>query len=307
MGQKTKPTKSLERNGELLSMCLPAIIKIFIFSYLPMVGIIIAFKNYMPRQGIFGSAWVGLKNFEFFFRSNTAWRVLRNTVAMNMVGLVLSTVVHVAVALLLYEVIRRSVLKTYQTVMFIPYFFSWVLVGLMMTVFFSPTNGMLTKAAAILGNPNVNFYATPGYWLAILPVISVWKGLGFGSLVYYSALMGIDREIFEAAEIDGANKWQRTWAISIPYIMPMITVMTILSLGNIIRADFGLFYFVPQRQSQLFPVTDVIDTFVFRALAENGDFGMSSAVGLFQSVVGFLMVIAANMIAKSADEDYSLF
>lgn len=299
--------RNLKQDRELLVMCLPAIIKIFIFSYLPIFGIVIAFENYIPIKGIFGSEFVGFKNFEFFFTSQSVMTVLRNTLGINLLCIILGLACNVLFALLLYEVVSRLMLKVYQTIMFIPYFFSWVLVGLMLTTLLSSPNGLVVSLAHTLFGQRMDFYTQPAYWVAILPIVSVWKGLGFGSLIYYSVLMSIDKELFEAARIDGATKAQTIWNISVPFLIPMMSVMTILAIGNIIRADFGLFYFVPRNVPQLYPVTDVIDTYVYRALAVNGDFGMSSAVGVFQSVIGFVMVLASNKIAKSVNKDYSLF
>jgi putative aldouronate transport system permease protein len=304
---KSKWKKDLHYNREMLLMCFPVIIKTIIFSYLPMVGIIIAFKDYSPMDGIFGSKWIGLKNFEFFFKSSSAWTVLRNTLGLNALGIVLSTIVNLMLAFLLYEISKKIVLKIYQTLLFIPYFFSWVIVGLVLTVFLSPTNGALTKLLLAFTGNDINFYTKPIYWVIILPLVYIWKGAGFGSLIYYSVLMSIDNEIFEAAEIDGANNLQRIRYISMPFLKPMICVLSIMAVGGIIRADFGLFYFVPRNLSQLFPVTNVIDTFVYRALAENGDFGMSSAVSVFQSVVAFFMVVGTNQIVRMVNKDYSLY
>ncbi|NBC72604.1 ABC transporter permease subunit [Paenibacillus sacheonensis] len=299
--------KHLKQNGEMLLMTLPALLKIFIFSYIPIVGVIIAFKRFVPSKGIFHSPWNGLDNFEFFFKSQAAWTVLRNTIGLNLLMILIGTVVNVALAFLLYEVVNRTRLKAYQTVLFIPYFFSWVLVGLMLTSLLSPTSGLLTDLLHRVFGMEINFYANPSSWIWILTVVSVWKGAGFGSLIYYSVLMNIDRELFEAAEIDGASRLQTIWRVMLPFLIPMISVLTILALGNIIRADFGLFYFVPQNQSQLYPVTDVIDTYVYRALAKNGDFSMSAAIGLFQSVVGLVLILCTNKVAKSVNKDYSLF
>jgi ABC-type polysaccharide transport system, permease component len=307
MASRSRQLKDLRRNGEMLLMTLPAMLKIFIFSYLPIVGVIIAFKRYIPSEGIFGSPWNGLDNFEFFFKSQAAWTVLRNTLGLNLLGIVASTVVNVILAFLLYEVVKRMRLKMYQTILFIPYFFSWVLVGLMLTSLLSPTSGLLTDLLDKLFGYEINFYASPGSWIWILTLVFIWKGAGFGSLIYYSVLMNIDRELFEAAEIDGASRVQTIRKIMLPFLIPMISVLTILSLGNIIRADFGMFYFVPQNQAQLYPVTDVIDTYVYRALAGNGDFAVGSAIGLFQSFVGLVLILITNRVAKSVDKDYSLF
>ncbi|WP_235885976.1 ABC transporter permease [Paenibacillus cymbidii] len=299
--------KPFKDNRQLLLMSLPAVVKIFIFSYLPMFGIIMAFKDYVPIKGILGSAWNGFDNFAFFFRSVDAWKILRNTIGLNAMLIAVELVASVFFALLLYEVTSKKMLKLYQSIMFFPYFFSWVLVGLMLTTLLNPGTGMLTSLLRRLTGHEVAFYAEPWYWLIILPLVGIWKGTGFSSLVYYSALMSIDKELFEAAEIDGASRVQSIRHISLPFLAPMMVMLTILAIGHILRADFGLFYFVPRNVSVLYPVTDVLDTYVFRALTVNGDFAMSSAVGLFQSAVGFVLIIGTNRLAKMFNKEYGLF
>jgi putative aldouronate transport system permease protein len=299
-------SKHIVKDRQMILMCLPAIIKIFIFSYIPMFGIIIAFKNYIPSKGILGSEWNGFKNFEFFFKSDAAWTVLRNTIGMNFIFIITGTAVSVIVALFLYEITNKHFLKVYQSIMFFPYFFSCVLIGLMLTTVIG-SNGLLTVFIKNITGNNFNFYGTPGAWITILPLVNIWRGTGFCSLIYYSILMSIDKELFAAAAIDGATKFQTIKNISIPFLIPVVTLMTILAIGGIIKADFGMFYFVTKNQSALYPVTDVIDTYVYRALADNGDFGMSSAVGVFQSVVGFIMIMATNKMAKAVDKDLALF
>ncbi|SDD48026.1 putative aldouronate transport system permease protein [Paenibacillus sp. UNCCL117] len=299
--------RHVKEDRQLILMTLPAVIKIFIFSYLPMFGIVMAFKDYVPVKGILGSSWNGFANFEFFFKSVDAWKILRNTIGLNAMLIVVELLASVCFALLLYEVTSKRMLKVYQSVMFFPYFFSWVLVGLMLTTLLNPSTGMLTTLIRQLTGNEVSFYSEPWYWLIILPLVGVWKGTGFGSLIYYSALMSIDRELFEAAEIDGATKVQSIRHISIPFLAPMMVMLTILSIGHILRADFGLFYFVPRNVSVLYPVTDVLDTYVFRALTVNGDFGMSAAVGVFQSVVGFVLILGTNKLAKLFNKEYGLF
>jgi putative aldouronate transport system permease protein len=299
--------KHAKEDRHLIWMSMPAIIKIFVFSYLPMFGIIMAFKDYVPVKGILGSPWNGLTNFEFFFKSVDAWRILRNTIGLNAILIVTELMASVFFALLLYEIMSKKLLKIYQSVMFFPYFFSWVLVGLMLTTLLNPATGMLTHVFKQLTGNEVSFYSEPLYWLVILPLVGIWKGTGFGSLIYYSALMSIDKEQFEAAEIDGASKFQSIRHISIPFLMPMIVMLTILAIGRILNADFGLFYFVPRNVTVLYPVTDVLDTYVFRALTVNGDFGMSSAVGVFQSVVGLILILGTNKLAKRFNKEYGLF
>ena len=302
--RKRWAVKSKDR--ALLMMAMPAIIKIFIFSYLPMIGIVIAFKNYYPIKGIFASPWNGLKNFEFFFVSADAWRILRNTIGLNLLMIVTGPVVHITVALLLYTITKPIALKIYQSILFVPHFFSWVLVGLLLTTLLDYPNGLATKLLASL-NLDVNLYGTPAAWVGIIPLVSIWKSTGFKSLIYYAVLMNISPDLFEAARIDGANEMQVVRHISLPHIVPMLIVQLILAVGGIIRGDFGLFYYVPRNLGVLYPVTEVIDTYVFKALTTNGDFGMSAAVGLFQSVVGCAMILLTNKLASSVDSSLGLF
>ena len=304
--RKRKRWAVKSKDRALLMMAMPAIIKIFIFSYLPMIGIVIAFKNYYPIKGIFASPWNGLKNFEFFFVSADAWRILRNTIGLNLLMIVTGPVVHITVALLLYTITKPIALKIYQSILFVPHFFSGVLVGLLLTTLLDYPNGLATKLLALL-NLDVNLYGTPAAWVGIIPLVSIWKSTGFKSLIYYAVLMNISPDLFEAARIDGANEMQVVRHISLPHIVPMLIVQLILAVGGIIRGDFGLFYYVPRNLGVLYPVTEVIDTYVFKALTTNGDFGMSAAVGLFQSVVGCLMILLTNKLASSVDSSLGLF
>ena len=304
--RKRKRWAVKSKDRALLMMAMPAILKSFIFSYLPMIGIVIAFKNYYPIKGIFASPWNGLKNFEFFFVSADAWRILRNTIGLNLLMIVTGPVVHITVALLLYTITKPIALKIYQSILFVPHFFSWVLVGLLLTTLLDYPNGLATKLLASL-NLDVNLYGTPAAWVGIIPLVSIWKSTGFKSLIYYAVLMNISPDLFEAARIDGANEMQVVRHISLPHIVPMLIVQLILAVGGIIRGDFGLFYYVPRNLGVLYPVTEVIDTYVFKALTTNGDFGMSAAVGLFQSVVGCLMILLTNKLASSVDSSLGLF
>lgn len=308
MAEKLQREKiKFRRNKGLLAMCILPAIKIIIFSYLPMIGIIIAFKNFRAVDGIFGSDWVGLKNFEFFFKSNDAWRVMRNTLTFNVVNIVTSLVTNVVVALLLYEISNRIALKVYQTVLFVPYFFSMVLVGLMLTPLLTSNGGLLTQLIENIWGKEINFYAEPKAWLIILPIVNLWKGVGYGSLIYYSSLMSIDSALFEAAEIDGANKFQRIRHISIPTLMPMACVLTIMNVGDILNSGLGLFYYVTRDAKQLYEWTDVIDTYVFRSLTTGANFSVTSAVTLFQNVVGLILIVVTNKIARSVDKEYALY
>ncbi|WP_212691390.1 ABC transporter permease [Vallitalea guaymasensis] len=292
---------------EFFSMTLPVIIHIFIFCYIPMVGIIIAFKDFRYDKGIFGSEWIGFENFKFFFSSQDAWRVTRNTVLMNIIFIITNLIVCVVVAILMYQLTNRVFVKFYQTTMILPHFLSFVVVGFMTYALLNPVHGVLNQMLISMGFEPVNVYTSPKYWPFILPLINIWKTVGMGSVIYYAALMGINKEYLEAAAIDGANKWQVTTKIIIPFLVPVMTILTILAIGNIFRADFGMFYQITRNSSLLYETTDVIDTYIFRALRKFGDIGMSSAVGLYQSFVGFILVIVANTIVKKIDKDSAMF
>lgn len=296
-----------KKNRILFSLTLPMVLFIFVFSYIPMFGVIIAFKRFQYNKGLFGSDWVGFDNFKFFFNSPDLWRITRNTLGYNAVFIILGLVVPVTVALLLYEITNRHFLKTYQTLMFVPHFLSWVVVAYMVYAFLNPRSGMLNKLLEILGYQAIDWYNKPGPWVLIFPIANMWKSLGMNVLLYYASLMGIDTEYFEAAAIEGANKWQVTRKITLPFLYPLMTILTILAIGHIFSADFGLFYQLPMNSPMLYSTTDVIDTYVFRALMELGNIGMSSAAGLFKSFVGLVLVIASNAIVKKIDPERSLF
>ena len=296
-----------KENLQLLSLALPTIILRAVFNYAPMFGIVLAFKDYKVPQGIFGSPWVGLENFRFFFESQDAFRVIRNTLGLNLLFIAAGIFFGVLFALLMFEVKRRSHVKVYQTVSIIPSFISWVAVGYIVYSLLDPTKGLVNKILEAFGKGGIEWYSEAKYWPIILLIAKTWQGVGLGSIIYYAALMGVDNELFEAAEIDGAGKLQRIWHVSLPQIVPIIIVMAILDIGKIFRADFGLFYNVTRDVGALYSTTDVIDTYVFRALMQQGNIGMSSAVGLVQSVVCFVTLVATNLIVKKISPENSLF
>jgi len=298
-------TQSYKKNIQLLILALPAILLIFVFSYVPMAGVFIAFKNINYEQGLFHSPWVGFENFKFFFTSNDVWLVVRNTLAYNIVFIAVGTLLSIVFAILLNEVLSRRLVKAYQTVFFFPYFFSWIIVAYMAYSFIGPY-GVFTSLLNRMGL-NFDFYTETWIWPILLTLISIWKGLGYMSIIFYAGIMGISQEYFEAAAIDGATKFQMIRKITIPLLMPLITIMTLLSIGKIFYSDFGLFFFVPREIGQLYPVTQVIDTYVYRMLKVSGDLGMSSAVGLFQSGMGFIVVLLSNYVVKKVNEDNKLF
>ena len=291
---------------QLSILALPAILAIFVFSYIPMAGIFIAFKNINYVDGIFHSPWVGFDNFKFFFTSSDAWLVVRNTLGYNIVFIVVGTVLAVLFAIMLNEVISRRSLKVYQTIFFFPYFFSWIIVAYMVYSFIGPY-GVISSLINKMGFTSFDFYTTTWIWPILLTLINIWKGIGYVSIIFYAGIMGISQEYFEAAAIDGATKFQMIRKITIPLLMPLITIITLLSIGKIFYSDFGLFFFVPREVGQLFPVTQVIDTYVYRMLKVSGDLGMSSAVGLFQSTMGFIVVLLSNYAVRKVNEENKLF
>lgn len=304
---KNKKKKITSNELQLYTMCIIPILAVIVFSYLPMVGIIIAFKNYKYNLGIFGSEWVGFENFKFFLTSDVFARITWNTLYMNAIFIVTGTAAAVVVAVLMFHITSRRATKVYQTILIVPNFISWVVVSYMAYAFLNPNYGLLNTLIESLGGNSIDWYAEPKAWPTILTLFSLWKHIGMDSIYYYAALMGIDTSLFEAAEIDGANKFQIFKSVIVPSLVPIITILTIMKIGGIFRADFGLFYQVPRNVGLLYETTDVIDTYIFRTMREIGDMGMSSAVGLLQSVVGLIMVVVTNAVVKKVNPDNALF
>ena len=287
-------------------LTLPALILVFLFNYVPMFGVIIAFKNFNPNLGVFKSEWVGLDNFKFFFESSDAFRITRNTVLYGFAFQIIGILAAVGLALLIYEVKSRAASKFYQTTYIIPTFISWVLVAYIVYALLNPTLGIFNQILVFFGKDAIDWYAEPAYWPVILTITNVWKTVGMNSIIYYAALMGVDQSLFEAARVDGANKWHEIIHIKIPELSSVMIIVLILGMGNIIRGDFGLFYQVPKDVGVLYPTTDIIDTYVYRGL-QGSNMGTSAAVGLFQSVVGLFLIITTNAIVKKIDNEKSMF
>lgn len=297
---------TFSRNIELFGLSLPGILYLFVFAYLPMFGIIVAFKNYRYDKGILGSEWVGLKNFEFLFASENAWRITRNTVLYSLAYIVIGTIAALTLAILLSHV-KKHWIKLHQTILFLPYFVSWVVVGYIAMAFLDNSSGFVNQVLQAIGFSPHKWYFEARPWPYILVLVHEWKSIGFAALIYFAGIMGINQDYYEAARMDGASKLQMAYRITLPLLMPLITILLILSVGNIFRGDFGLHYFVPNNSSFALPTTDIIDTYVFRALRDLGDIGMSSAAGVYQSVVGFVLVLAANYTVRKMNEDHALF
>ncbi|MDF2924885.1 MAG: sugar transporter permease [Paenibacillaceae bacterium] len=301
-----KEWRHMRKNGELLGLFFPGFLYILIFSYLPMFGIMLAFKRFRFDKGIFGSDWVGLENFRFFFISEDAWRITRNTVLYEIGYILLTTAFALLFAVLLNEIGRNSS-KLYQTALFIPYFLSWVVVSYISYAFLDQQTGYLNTILEWFGMEPHKWYLEKEPWPVILNIASLWKKVGFSTLVYYAGVMGINQEYYEAARMDGATRFQMARKITIPMLAPLITVMLILAVGGIFNGDFGLHYFIPNNQGMTYPTTDIIDTYVYRALRTVGDVGMSAAVGLYQSLVGLVLVVSANAVVRKISQENSLW
>lgn len=304
----TPKKKKMNKNTwQLYSLAAIPIVLVFIFCYLPMFGIVIAFKNYKYNLGIWGSEWVGFDNFKFFTHSTDFIRLVRNTVGMNALFIIFGIASSVLVAIFLYDLKSRNATKVYQTILITPHFMSWVIVAYIAYAFLNPQYGLVNSIITAFGGTAKDWYSEPVYWPAILVICNVWKTVGMDCVVYYAALMGMDNSLVEAAKIDGANKKDIIIHIIVPTLVPLITILTILKIGNIFRGDFGLFYQVPRNIGKLYATTDVIDTYVFRAMRVIGDMGMSSAVGFLQSLVGMILVIITNKVTKMIDSEGGLF
>lgn len=304
--------KDLRRNGAMLLMVMPATAWFIVFAYLPMAGLVIAFKQYrVSRDGfwasIVNSEWIGLKNFQFLFSTNDAYIITRNTVLYNVVFIILGLFMSVALAIILAEIANKRLAKVYQTGMFLPFFLSWIIVGYFVFSFLSVDRGVLNRLLVSVGIDPISWYSDPTWWPVILVVVFLWKSVGYNSVIYLAAIMGIDRSLYEAAMIDGANKWQQIRNITIPMLKPLIIILTLLAIGKIFYADFGLFYQVPRDSGTLYSVTNVIDTYVYRGLKATGEIGMSTAAGMYQSLVGFILVLTSNYLVRRFDKDNALF
>lgn len=300
--------KRFWNNKTLLLMCLPAIAFFVIFAYLPMPGLYLAFINYNYSDGIFKSPFVAFDNFRFLVINGDLWRLSFNTVAYNLVFIVLGNVLQIFVAILLNEIRRKWFKKVTQTLMFLPHFISAVLIGLIAYNILSYDYGILNTMLESLGMEPVKTYSDPKIWPFIIVLTFLWQSTGYGSIVYFAAIMGLDNEIIEASEIDGANAFQRIIYIVLPWLKPTFIILMLFSLGGILKGNFGLFFnLVGANNTALYPTTDIIETYVFRSLMTNFNFSIGSAVSLYQSVFGFVVVLTANWLVKKASPENSLF
>lgn len=306
--KKGKKKNVLKEYWPLYLMMLPALLYLLINNYIPMAGMVIAFKKLNFAKGIWASPWAGLKNFKFLFASKDAWIITRNTLLYNVAFILVNMVVGIAIAILITEVRNTKLKKIYQSAILLPFLMSMVILSYIVYALLSAENGLVNNSILPLFHMDpIQWYQKPKYWPAVLIIANCWKGVGYGCLIYIASLIGIDPSFYEAARLDGASKWQEITKITLPSLVPTIITLLLLSIGRIFYSDFGLFYQVPMNSGVLFPTTNVIDTYVYRALIEQGNISMSSAAGVYQSLVGFCVVMLSNWIVRRVDKDQALF
>lgn len=298
--------KDIREHSWIYLLMLPGIIYFFVFCYIPMLGIVIAFQDFNPLKG-FMSEFVGFQNFSFFFTSLDWVRVTVNTIYLNILFIISGTVFPIAIAIMICELNHRYYSKTMQSLIILPHFVSWAVVSMFMITVFTYDGGIINKLLMIMGMERVDFYGTAKIWPPILVLMKMWKEGGFSSIVYIATITGIDQQLYETAKIDGASRWQSIFYITLPQLKGIVMILTLLSVGKIFYGDFGMIYAIIGDNALLYETTDVIDTFVFRALRLNNSFGMSAAVGLYQSIVGFILVLLSNKLAKKVDPDSGIF
>ena len=306
--KKEKKKNVLKEYWPLYLMMLPALLYLLINNYIPMAGMVIAFKKLNFAKGIWASPWAGLKNFKFLFASKDAWIITRNTLLYNVAFILINMVVGIAIAILITEVRNTKLKKIYQSAILLPFLMSMVILSYIVYALLSAENGLVNNSILPLFHIDpIQWYQKPKYWPAILIIANCWKGVGYGCLIYIASLIGIDPSFYESARLYGASKWQEIIKITLPSLVPTIITLLLLSIGRIFYSDFGLFYQVPMNSGVLFPTTNVIDTYVYRALIEQGNISMSSAAGVYQSLVGFCVVMLSNWIVRKVDKDQALF
>lgn len=298
----------LSEYGPLWVLSLPALALLLFFSYIPMAGLIIVFKDYDFLKGIWASPWVGFKNFEFFFYNmDNALRATRNTLVLNALSITFGTLVSISLAIMFSEIRNKKFLKVTQTISIFPHFLSWAVVGGIATAFLSYDKGLVNSIVTSLGGERVDLYNTPGYWPAILTIFNVWKSAGYSAIVYYATISGFDTSYYEAAEVDGATLWQRILYITLPMLLPTICILTLMSVGRIFYGDLSMMMSMHNLNPMIYETTDIIDTFVYRSITQLGDYSMSSAVSLYQSIFGFALVLLSNYIVGKFSAESRLF
>ena len=308
MLQKKINHTRIKTTMQLFSMMIPGLAYLLINNYIPMAGIIVAFKKFNYAKGIWESPWCGFKNFRFLFTTRDAFVITRNTLCYNIAFIILGTVLAVAVAIILNELTSRLMKKAYQTFILIPYLISMVVVSYIVYGFLSQDNGFLNNLLVHVFNmKKVSWYTEPKRWPYILTAVNLWKNFGYSSIIYYATVIGIDTALYEAASIDGASKWKQIGYITLPELRPTIIILVLLQLGRVFYSDFGLFYQVPLNSGMLMDATNTIDTYVYRGLTQLNDIGRASAAGFYQAVLGFVLILTVNKLVRTIDKDSALF
>lgn len=297
----------LRKRWLLWLMILPVVIFTIIFSYAPMPGIILAFKNFNYRDGILGSPWAGWDNFKFLVQGGILGRITKNTILYNGVFIIVDTVSQIAVAIMLNEIVHKKFKKISQSLMFLPYFISWVLVQSIAYGVFSYEYGLLNNILRSLSMDPINIYGTPDAWPPLLTFFHEWKGIGYGTVLYLAAITGISSDFYEAATLDGATKWQQIKFITLPLLKPTAITLLLFNLGKILKGQFDLFFQLVGTNGTLFAKTDIIDTYVFRTITTNFNPGYSTAAGLYQSLFGFILIMTVNTLLRKYKPEYALF
>lgn len=305
--KKNKTWKKIRRAIPLYIMVLPGFLYLLVNNYIPMSGIIIAFKNLNFSKGILKSDWAGFSNFEYLFKTPDAFLITRNTLLYNLAFIVVNTVVAIVIAIMLSELKSHIKIKIFQSAVLIPSLISIIIVSYLVYAFLNGRTGFINGLLTSMGKENISFYTKAKYWPFILIFVNCWKGAGYSSIIYLAAILGIDQEMYEAAEIDGATRWHKIQYITLPLLKSTVITMTLLSIGRIFYSDFGLFYQVPMNSGALINATNTIDTYVYRGLIELGDISMSSAACVYQSLMGFVLVMAANWLTKRYSSENALF
>lgn len=299
--------RDLRENRTKWIMLLPAAIVVILMCYIPMAGSVLAFKEFNYYDGVFGSPWVWFDNFKYFFQSGKAWTTTRNTVLYNLAFLCVNTVLQISCAIMLSELAGKFFKRITQSVMFFPYFISWVVVGAFIYNMFNYEFGAVNTFLKSIGVTPIDVYSNKGAWPIILIAVSAFKNIGYGTVMYLASIVNIDESLYEAADLDGATMWQKIWHITLPNIRPTIVILFLMSIGTIMKGDFQMFWQVTGNNPMVLEVTDVIDTYVNRSLMDLQEFGMTSAAGLYQSGLSFALVLIANHLVKKVEPDYALF
>lgn len=299
--------KKIKQNRALLLMALPGLAWYIVFCYLPMFGTIIAFKQFDYSKGIFGSPWVGFENFKYLFATSDAMVITRNTILYNAFFIAWNILSSVTIAVVFNMLGKTKLNRFNQTVLLLPHFLSWVVASYFVFAILSVDRGVANKIIVALGGERINWYAEPKFWPLILFLCNEWKKIGYSSIVYYSTIRGFDTTYYEAAKLDGATWFQTIIHVTLPLMKPIITIMLIINMGSVMYSDFGLFYIIPKNSGMLYSVTSTIDTYIYNGMTGIGDLGSTAAASLYQSLVGFILVMGTNLIVKKISPENALF